>query len=79
MLPTEDRFKRLTENQKGLLYTSWLELPSSDQLKAWYDKKSGDPVVTDQDAKNFEDLGYTKAQIKRMKEQLENAGYRQQD
>ena len=77
VLPTEKRFKQLTDNQKYLLYIGWLELPTSDQIKKWYDRKSDDPVITKDDAKNFEKLGYSKEQIKRMKEQLENAGYSQ--
>ena len=79
MLPTEERYKRLTENQKYLLYVGWLELPSSEQMKLWHDKKAGDPIITDEDAKNFKNLGYTKDQIKHMKEQLQNAGYNQQN
>lgn len=79
MLPTDDRFKRLTPRQKDFLYLGWLELPTSDQIKEWYSKKKDDPVVTKEDAKNFQKLGYTAEQIKRMKEQLKNAGYRQQD
>jgi len=79
VLPTEERYKRLTENQKYLLYIGWLELPSSEQMKLWHDKKAGDPIITDEDAKNFKNLGYTKDQIKHMKEQLQNAGYNQQN
>jgi hypothetical protein len=45
----------------------------------WHDKKAGDPIITDDDAKNFEKIGYTKDQIKHMKEQLQNAGYNQQN
>ena len=79
VLPTEERYKRLTDNQKNLLFLSWLELPTSEQIKLWYTKKIGEPVITEKDTKDFMKLGYSKAQIKRMKEQLENAGYRQSD
>jgi hypothetical protein len=34
-------------------------------------------VVSDEDAENFKKLGYTDAQIRHIKEQLENAGFRQ--
>lgn len=78
VLPTEDRFKRLTQRQKDLLYLGWLELPTSDQIKSWYTQKQGEPVVTDSDAKNFKKLGYTGEQIKRIKEQLSKAGFRQE-
>jgi len=77
VLPTDERYKKLTENQKYLLYIGWLELPTSKQIKLWYAKKSGEPIITDEDANNFKKLGYTSAQIKKMKEQLENAGYSQ--
>jgi hypothetical protein len=79
VLPTEERYKRLTDNQKNLLFLGWLELPTSEQIKEWYTKKIGEPVVTEQDAKDFVKLGYSKSQIKRIREQLENAGYHQQD
>lgn len=55
----------------------WMELPTSDQMKEWYSKKKGDPVITSDDSKNFAKLGYSPEQIKRMKEQLKNAGYSQ--
>jgi hypothetical protein len=77
VLPTDDRFKRLTENQKNFLFTGWLELPTSDQIKEWYTKRENEPVVSDEDAENFKKLGYTDAQIRHIKEQLENAGFRQ--
>lgn len=77
ILPTDERYKQLTENQKYLLYFGWLELPTSDQIKEYHTKKAGDPLITDTDAKDFKKLGYSAKQIKRMKEQLENAGYSQ--
>lgn len=77
MLPTDDRFKRLTPNQKHLLFEGWLELPTSDQIKDYHTKKAGDPVITDEDADNFERMGYSKEQIKRMKHELEKAGFSQ--
>ena len=77
MLPTDEKFKRLTRTQKDFLYMGWMELPTSDQMKEWYSKKKGDPVITSDDSKNFAKLGYSPEQIKRMKEQLKNAGYSQ--
>lgn len=77
MLPTEDRFKRLTASQKNLLWLGWTELPSSDQIKQFYDKKSDDPVVTPEDEKQFKGLGYSSAQIKKIRGELEKAGFNQ--
>lgn len=75
VLPTDDRYKKLTENQKTLLFYGWTELPSSEQIKRFHDGKAGDPVIDDTAEKNFARVGYTPDQIERMKEQLNNAGY----
>lgn len=72
-------FKRLTDNQKNLLFVSWCELPTSEDIKRWYTRRAGEPVISESDAKDFQKLGYSKAQIGRIREQLENAGYRQSD
>ena len=79
VLPTDKRFKRLTENQKTLLFHGWTELPSSEQIKRFYDKKSGDPVIDDTAEKNFKKLGYSSKQIQKMKGELEKAGFAQPD
>lgn len=77
VLPTSPDFKQLTDNQKILLFYGWTELPTSDQIKEMYDSREEDPVITKTDADNFRKRGYTEKQIAFMKEQLENAGYRQ--
>ena len=77
VLPTDDRFQRLTENQKVLLFHGWTELPTSEQIKKFRDRKSGDPVIEKEDEANFKALGYTPTQLRRMKEQIQNAGYNQ--
>lgn len=79
VLPTEERFKKLTSRQKDLLYVGWVELPTSDQIKEWNAKKLGDPTVTPETAKEFRKLGYTPDQIRKIKEQLKNAGFQQPD
>lgn len=79
ILPTDERFKQLTEKQKLLLFYGWTELPSSDQIKVYYDRKEETPVINADDEENFKRIGYTSKQIAKMKEQLENAGYHQSD
>ena len=79
VLPTDDRYKRLTNNQKVLLFFGWKTLPSSEQIKRFFDRKEGDPTIDKGTAANFKKLGYTATQIRRMKEQLANAGYSQPD
>lgn len=73
MLPTEERFTKLTDLQKQLLFVGYLEHPTSEQLHAanW---SADTDQVTDEDEEHFKDLGYTQEQIDRMKEQLEAAG-----
>jgi hypothetical protein len=60
-----------------MLYVSWLELPTSDQIKQWSTDRKGDPVVDSDTAKNFRKIGYTPDQIRKIKEQLKHAGYNQ--
>jgi len=61
------------------MFYGWTELPSSEQIKRFHDRKAGDPVIDETAEKNFARAGYTPEQIERMKEQLANAGYSQPD
>lgn len=78
-MPTDDRFKQLTDRQKLLLFYGWVELPSSEQIKRHHDRKGEIPVIDDSTADDLKKLGYTPKQITKMREQLENAGYSQSD
>jgi hypothetical protein len=79
ILPTDERYKRLTDNQKVLLFYGWVDLPSTDEIRMSQSRRAGDPVIGEEDTKIFKNLGYTPAQIRKMKEQLENAGYSQSE
>jgi len=79
VLPTEERYKKLTPRQKDILYLSWVELPTSEQVKDWSHSKASDPVIDTEHEKQFKSLGYTPDQIRKIKEQLNNAGFQQPD
>jgi len=70
VLPTEDRFKELTELQKNLIFVGYLEHPTSEQLhSAHYGAET--TKVTKADEKSFGELGYSQEQINRIREQAE--------
>ncbi len=70
VLPTEARFKELTELQKNLIFVGYLEHPTSEQIhKACYGAEA--TKVTRVDEKSFEKLGYSQEQIAHIKEQAE--------
>jgi len=71
VLPTDHRFKSLTVNQKRLLLESWMNLPTSDQLKEYQYRTTEDPEITTKDEELFALAGYSPEQIARMKDQLE--------
>jgi hypothetical protein len=79
VLPTDRKYKRLTDKQKELLFMGWLELPTSDELRQYHMhiQTTNTPVITEDDAASFQRLGYTREQIAKMKDQLKKAGFAQ--
>jgi len=75
-LPTEDKFKSLTEHQKVLLFYGYLYSPTDDQIREHY--LSGvepSTMISEDDKRDFvEVLGYTEEQVERMSENLKAAG-----
>lgn len=73
VLPTDEKFKRLTERQKELLLFSFLEQPSEMELHYAYRKRK---EKEDQFSINYDNLrkrGYTEEQIRRMRIEIEKA------
>ena len=73
VLPTEDRFKYLTERQKYLLFIGFVEQPRHDDMHKAY-AMSRRATINSSDGLNLKKLGYTDEQIRKMREQLEKAG-----
>lgn len=73
MLPTNRDFKRLTEYQKIFLLQGYLEQPTSEEIKYSYLSET-QSLVTEKDEIAFKEIGFAEEQIKRMKEQLAEAG-----
>lgn len=77
MLPTEERFKRLTDLQKYFLFQGWLHQPTSDEVRfSFISEVLSKALVTKDDEENFMTLGYEAEQIERMKNELAKAGLR---
>ncbi len=74
VLPTEEKFLKLSEKQKVLLFFGFAEMPTDVQLHEAYAKEQEGPSVSEEDEKNFASLGYSGEQIERMKENLSQVG-----
>ena len=74
VLPTEDRFKQLTYEQKMLLLVGFLEMPTPEQMKYNFDVSKSGPKLDTDDEDNFKKLGYSSESINRIKDQLRKAG-----
>ena len=73
MLPTDIRFKKLSEDQKWFLLCGFLEKVSDEEMRFIYNNRPK-AEITDELADALETRGYTRAQIKRMRAELEKAG-----
>lgn len=72
VLPTDERFQRLTDNQKHILLMSFFESPLDELAHMLYHEKSYGSI-TDEDKKSFKDMGYTDEQISRIIENVATA------
>ena len=70
VLPTEQRFQRLTPNQKALLFYGYLETPTDDAI---YDAYHQSELVSSEVEEQFSACGYTEEQIERIKRNLKLA------
>jgi len=73
-LPTDDRFKKLSYEQKNLLFTGFLELPTAEQMKASYSADTRLPRIGVEEEQNLKNLGYSDKSIDRIRDQLKLAG-----
>lgn len=74
VLPTDERFLKLSLKQKALLFTAFLELPTDEMLHMGHRLANRAPEIDDDEADNLKNLGYSDEQIKRMRAQLKAAG-----
>ncbi len=78
MLPTEERYRRLSFYQKILLFKSHTVLPSDEDIKYAADVRSRGSK-TELPVKDLKRLGYTSEQLDKMKKQLAAAGWGDSD
>ena len=74
VLPTSVDFKNLTELQKYLLFLSWLELPTSDDIRhrdLLKRGKIGETLeIPDEIKEELNKMGWTEEQIEKAKEEV---------
>lgn len=76
VLPTEDRFKQLSDRTKLLLLYGWLNHPKSEDRHAAYVKQmqDGQTKFTDEHAQALREQGMGDEQLAFIQEQLREAG-----
>lgn len=72
VLPTEDRFKQLSDRQKYLLWLGFVDQAPDEHLHASY-QAGRSTSFGETDKKNLRGLGYTPEQLLRMQKELEKA------
>ena len=73
-MPTEDRFKKLGEDTKYLLFMGYVNTPSDEEIHRAYELQRNTAVITSNDERDFEALGYKPEQLERIKRNLVAAG-----
>jgi hypothetical protein len=74
VLPTDIKFRQMSEEQKMLLFVAFLETPSPEQMKMNYYKSISGPKITPVTEKEFRSIGYSSKAISKMKDELRKAG-----
>lgn len=72
VLPTEDRYKKLTEKQKYLLFLGFVDQPTDEQMHRSY-RASKTTYIGKEEKQNLSALGYLPEQLRYMQDQLEKA------
>jgi len=72
VLPTDERFLNLSDEQKNLLFVGYLERATDEAIYQSYHSKP-EMAVTDEDADVLTKAGYSPAQIRRIRYNLEVA------
>jgi hypothetical protein len=71
VLPTDDRFKQLTDRQKELLWVGFLNGGDDNAMRSNYqEQQRNDMEIDEQEEEDLLKCGYTKEKIARMKAEL---------
>ncbi len=73
MLPTDQRFKTLTEKQKELLFYGYLHLPDSELLKRAFASQSQQTLDEETKKDLHSVLGYSAEQVKWFENEIRKA------
>lgn len=75
VLPTDERFKTLTDRQKILLFQGYLETPTSEQIhESHVMQMKQEEIWNEQREMELKRLGYKPEQIERIKDNYRKAG-----
>lgn len=75
VLPTDERFKTLTDRQKILLFQGYLETPTSGQIhESHMMQLKQEEIWNEQREMELKRMGYTLEQIERIKDNYRKAG-----
>jgi len=74
VLPTDQRFLELSQKQKDLLFVSFLEMPTDSVMRQTHIESKRLAEIDDDTATNLKNLGYTDAQLAKIRAQLQLAG-----
>ena len=71
VLPTDERFKKLTEDQIELLFISFISMPGDEDYKrAYIRKRTGEELASGLPREALRKMGYTDEQIKKIAEEV---------
>lgn len=74
VLPTDDRYRLLSEEQKILLYTHYMEFATGEEARMLKIMQSREELtIDDEEARALMQAGYTKDQILRIRKNLKEA------
>jgi len=73
VLPTDERYTKLTDRQKQLLLASFLEQPTEAELRQYYREekhRETETTLSPEEEEQMRKNGYSQEQIERIKENL---------
>jgi len=74
VLPTDDRYLKMSDEQKYLLFLGFLDQPTPEQMKMNYERISAGPKLTEMDKSDLSRRGYSREAIERIQDNLKKAG-----
>ena len=74
VLPTDERYKKLHEEQKYLLFVGFLEQPLPEEIHSAYRQKNPSTHIKESELLSLEKCGYGSEAIEELRKQFKLAG-----